>query len=149
MTARKLKIKICIQTSKGCPIKSGVLCTSGEQLSSTALGTWTGYLTSLVVGPTLGHPLHRAVADVSAEPLSLSWAPGQLHPRLLLSFKQTPEVGRQCSTKPFCAWQSWRIAVSKLANRLISVVRLLAAPRTVARQAPLSMKFSRQEYCSG
>ena len=31
----------------------------------------------------------------------------------------------------------------------ISRVRLFAAPRTVARQAPLSMEFSRQEYSSG
>ena len=31
----------------------------------------------------------------------------------------------------------------------ISHVRLFAAPRIVARQAPLSMGFSRQEYLSG
>ena len=27
--------------------------------------------------------------------------------------------------------------------------RLIATPWTVARQAPLSLEFSRQEYCSG
>ena len=32
---------------------------------------------------------------------------------------------------------------------LFSCVRLFAAPWTVARQAPLSMEFSRQEYWSG
>ena len=31
---------------------------------------------------------------------------------------------------------------------LLSLVGLLAAPRTVAGQAPLSMEFSRQEYWS-
>ena len=31
----------------------------------------------------------------------------------------------------------------------LSRVRLFATPRTVARQAPLSMGFSRQEYWSG
>ena len=30
-----------------------------------------------------------------------------------------------------------------------SLVRLLMIPQTVARQAPLSMKFSRQEYWHG
>ena len=32
---------------------------------------------------------------------------------------------------------------------MLSHVRLFAAPRTVAHQAPLLMKFSRQEYWSG
>ena len=31
----------------------------------------------------------------------------------------------------------------------LSRVRLFATPKTVAHQAPLSMEFSRQEYCSG
>ena len=34
-------------------------------------------------------------------------------------------------------------------NVLVSRVRLFATPWTVARQAPLSMGFSRQEYWSG
>ena len=33
--------------------------------------------------------------------------------------------------------------------RLLSCVQLFATPWTVASQAPLSMEFSRQEYCSG
>ena len=33
--------------------------------------------------------------------------------------------------------------------KLLSRVRLFATPWTVARQAPLSMGFSRQEYWSG
>ena len=33
--------------------------------------------------------------------------------------------------------------------QLLTCVRLFAAPWTVARQAPLSMGFSRQEYWSG
>ena len=33
--------------------------------------------------------------------------------------------------------------------KLFSRARLLATPRTVAYQAPQSMEFSRQEYCSG
>ena len=32
---------------------------------------------------------------------------------------------------------------------MLSHVQLFATPWTVARQAPLSMGFSRQEYCSG
>ena len=31
----------------------------------------------------------------------------------------------------------------------LSRIQLFAAPWTVAHQAPLSMSFSRQEYCSG
>ena len=34
-------------------------------------------------------------------------------------------------------------------RELLSHIRLLATPWTVARQAPLSMEFSRQEYWSG
>ena len=34
-------------------------------------------------------------------------------------------------------------------TQLFSHVQLIVAPRTVAHQAPLSMGFSRQEYCSG
>ena len=33
--------------------------------------------------------------------------------------------------------------------KLLSHIRLFATPWTVARQAPLSMGFSRQEYWSG
>ena len=33
--------------------------------------------------------------------------------------------------------------------KLLSLVRLFATPWTVAHQAPPSMEFSRQEYCSG
>ena len=33
--------------------------------------------------------------------------------------------------------------------QLLRCVRLFVAPRTVARQAPLSMEFSKQEYWSG
>ena len=41
------------------------------------------------------------------------------------------------------AWK-WKVKVKSLSR-----VRLLATPRTVAYQAPLSMGFSRQEYWSG
>ena len=41
------------------------------------------------------------------------------------------------------AWQ-WKMKVKSLSH-----VRLLAAPWTAAQQAPLSMRFSRQEYWSG
>ena len=34
-------------------------------------------------------------------------------------------------------------------ERVLSCVRLFVTPWTVTRQAPLSMGFSRQEYCSG
>ena len=34
-------------------------------------------------------------------------------------------------------------------NKLLSCVRPFVIPQTVARQAPLSMDFSRQEYWSG
>ena len=41
------------------------------------------------------------------------------------------------------AWK-WKVNV-----RLLNCVQLLATPWTAAYQAPLSMGFSRQEYCSG
>ena len=41
------------------------------------------------------------------------------------------------------AWK-WKVKVKSLSH-----VRLLATPRTAAYQAPLSMRFSRQEYWSG
>ena len=41
------------------------------------------------------------------------------------------------------AWK-WKVKVN-----LLSHVRLLTTPWTAAYQAPLSMGFSRQEYCSG
>ena len=43
----------------------------------------------------------------------------------------------------FNAWK-WKVKVKSL-----SPVPLLATPRTAAYQAPPSMGFSRQEYCSG
>ena len=41
-------------------------------------------------------------------------------------------------------WWKWKVKVKSLSR-----VRLLATPRTAAHQAPPSMGFSRQEYCSG
>ena len=38
---------------------------------------------------------------------------------------------------------------SEVCVKSLSHVRLIATPWTVARQAPLSMEFSRQEYWSG
>ena len=43
----------------------------------------------------------------------------------------------------FNAWK-WKVK-----EKLLSRVRLLATPWTVAHQAPPSMRFSRQEYCNG
>ena len=40
-------------------------------------------------------------------------------------------------------------AVHALCAQLLGRVRLFATPWTVGHQAPLSMGFSRQEYCSG
>ena len=37
----------------------------------------------------------------------------------------------------------------KVKVKLLSHVRLFVTPWTVAYQAPLSVEFSRQEYCSG
>ena len=45
--------------------------------------------------------------------------------------------------------KSTSIAVTKLSTRCFTHVWLNATPRTVARQAPLSMGFPRQEYWSG
>ena len=45
---------------------------------------------------------------------------------------------------------SWREPLCACVHvHSLSRVRLLVTPRTVARQAPLSMGFSRQEYWSG
>ena len=46
------------------------------------------------------------------------------------------------SVNPFCA-------VARVCARLLSRVQLFVTPWTVARQAPLSMEFSRQEHWSG
>ena len=53
-------------------------------------------------------------------------------------------------------WVAERVVVhnkeyfwTELLLNSLSRVRLFATPRTVARQAPLSMGFSRQEYWSG
>ena len=43
-------------------------------------------------------------------------------------------------------WWTW---MKLMKVKLFSYIQLFATPRTVAHQAPLSMKFSRQEYQSG
>ena len=57
-----------------------------------------------------------------------------------------------CVSEPQ-AWspqvRAWPRPLVLLCSRLLSLVRLLATPWTVARQAPLSMAFSRQKYRSG
>ena len=45
----------------------------------------------------------------------------------------------------FCFW----IFYPKKMETLIQKAQLFASPWTVARQAPLSMEFCRQEYWSG
>ena len=49
---------------------------------------------------------------------------------------------------PVVVWSHWQTQVGHYAC-ILSHVRLFAIPWTVARQAPLSMGFSRQEYWSG
>ena len=49
-------------------------------------------------------------------------------------------------TQSYCADHFIRCAA---AAKSLSHVRLLVTPWTLAHQAPLSMGFSRQEYCSG
>ena len=53
--------------------------------------------------------------------------------------------------KPLVPFQGhgYRSVADRSEVKLLSRVRLSEAPWTVARQAPLSMGFSRQEYCSG
>ena len=53
-------------------------------------------------------------------------------------------------------WEAWMMALqrhkifeSEVKVKLLSCVRLFATPWTIARQAPPSMEFSRQEYWSG
>ena len=46
-------------------------------------------------------------------------------------------------------WQMFQDARKRKESESVSRVRLCATPWTVARQAPLSMGFSRQESCSG
>ena len=43
-------------------------------------------------------------------------------------------------------WFQWQ---KKASAQMLSCVRLFVTPRTVSHQAPLSMRFSRQEYWSG
>ena len=46
-------------------------------------------------------------------------------------------------------WNVLNFMTGELCAQLLGRIRLFAAPRTVAGQAPLSMGFSRQEYWSG
>ena len=57
--------------------------------------------------------------------------------------------GQPSHSRP--SWSCWQqsIAYSPLCACELSRTPLFAAPRTVARQAPLSMGFSRQEYWGG
>ena len=46
-------------------------------------------------------------------------------------------------------WQIFQDSCKRKESESVSPVRLFVTPWTVARQPPLSMGFSRQEYCSG
>ena len=77
------------------------------------------------------------------------------------SFRKVPISGRQVSFYPFIHLFSWQLlnadSVLKLCWQcrdvkvkvLLSCSRLFVPPRTIARQAPLSVGFSGQEYWSG
>ena len=52
-------------------------------------------------------------------------------------------------TKELKIWSLTRYEGKKAKVKSLSRVRLFVTPWTVAYQAPLSMEFSRQEYCSG
>ena len=52
-------------------------------------------------------------------------------------------------TKELKIWSLTRYEGKKVKVKSLSRVRLFVTPRTVAYQAPLSMEFSRQEYCNG
>ena len=86
---------------------------------------WPAAAKSLQSCPTLCHPLDGSPPGFPV--------PGILQARILewvaISFSN--------------AWK-WKVKV-----KLLSCVRLLATPWTVAYQAPPSMGFSRQEYWSG
>ena len=47
---------------------------------------------------------------------------------------------------PLKTYRSWQLYLSYLHAQSLSHVRLFATPLTVARQAPLTMEFSRQEF---
>ena len=54
-----------------------------------------------------------------------------------------------CKEAPECLWNSSLAGVCSAVLSRSSWVPVFATPWTVGRQAPLSMGFPRQEYCSG
>ena len=58
-------------------------------------------------------------------------------------------LGNKCSNILSVACSVYLCMKGKVKVNSLSRVRLFATPWTVAHQAPLSMGFSRQEYCSG
>ena len=71
----------------------------------------------------------------------------------MLTIAYTRGFQKQANASWVCLWvSSENIQTYLFTARHVSVlshVRLFATPWTVARQAPLSMEFSRQEYWSG
>ena len=53
------------------------------------------------------------------------------------------------ASSPIISWQIDGQTMETVKVKSLSLVRLFATPWTVAYQAPPSMGFSRQEYCSG
>ena len=67
------------------------------------------------------------------------------NPFLLVKFENDAYNAFLSHTAPTCVC----LCVRMHACYSLSRVQLFTTPRTVARQAPLSMEFSRQEYWSG
>ena len=66
-----------------------------------------------------------------------------------LHFKITG-LARRFSGRRNCPQAGYIVVIESFSSgQLLSRVRLLATPRTIAYQAPLSMGFSRQEYWIG
>ncbi|KAB0370775.1 hypothetical protein FD755_017184, partial [Muntiacus reevesi] len=83
-----------------------------------------------ITGSNSPHHLHPSLSEIIKGPLVkmlISWSASEI------TQSQTAEMGEKKDTK----------FISR------DFFFLIVTPWTVARQAPLSMEFSRQEYCSG
>ena len=62
---------------------------------------------------------------------------------------KTIPMEKKCKKAKWLSGEALQIAVKRREVKSLSHVQFFATPWTVAHQAPPSMEFSREEYCSG
>ena len=83
------------------------------------------------------------------KPQSLSWSRRSTSKTLARGhYEWQPSSPTDCPAAP-SSWESLEVQGACVHDKLLHPVQLFVTPWTIARQAPLSMEFSRQEYWSG